>query len=200
MRGNIKIPLVGVGKIKPPGVVHNAAQEQVCQLGIEFKIAFENDLINQLAGGTGRGVHHVILGKILFNRVMVNLDAHFFGRQEPRRVANPASGGHIHHNCRIISRRHTLLIGLNFLPPPEVIILFPLFLVVNDYLVALVFLGVDPSYKVVTQRLADLTGTFGNDWHLLTAGAFVTMILPIVVFFSLQRFFVRGLLAGSVKG
>jgi alpha-glucoside transport system permease protein len=70
----------------------------------------------------------------------------------------------------------------------------------NDYLVALVFLGVDPSYKVVTQRLADLTGTFGNDWHLLTAGAFVTMILPIVVFFSLQRFFVRGLLAGSVKG
>ena len=70
----------------------------------------------------------------------------------------------------------------------------------NDYLVALTFLGVDPSYKVVTQRLADLTGTFGNDWHLLTAGAFVTMILPMLVFFGLQRYFVRGLLAGSVKG
>jgi alpha-glucoside transport system permease protein len=70
----------------------------------------------------------------------------------------------------------------------------------NDYLVALVFLGVDPNFKVVTQRLADLTGTFGSDWHLLTAGAFVTMILPLVVFFSLQRFFVRGLMAGSVKG
>jgi alpha-glucoside transport system permease protein len=70
----------------------------------------------------------------------------------------------------------------------------------NDYLVALVFLGVDPSYKVLTQRLADLTGTFGNAWHLLTAGAFVTMILPLVVFISLQRYFVRGLLAGSVKG
>jgi alpha-glucoside transport system permease protein len=70
----------------------------------------------------------------------------------------------------------------------------------NDYLVALTFLGVDPSYKVVTQRLADLTGTFGNDWHLLTAGAFFTMILPLVVFFALQRYFVRGLLAGSVKG
>jgi len=70
----------------------------------------------------------------------------------------------------------------------------------NDYLVALTFLGVDPSYKVVTQRLADLTGTFGNDWHLLTAGAFVTMILPLIVFFGLQRYFVRGLLAGSVKG
>lgn len=70
----------------------------------------------------------------------------------------------------------------------------------NDYLIALVFLGVDPSKKVVTQRLADLTGTFGNDWHLLTAGAFVTMLLPLIVFFALQRYFVRGLLAGSVKG
>jgi len=70
----------------------------------------------------------------------------------------------------------------------------------NDYLVALTFLGTDPTFKVLTQRLADLTGTFGSDWHLLTAGAFVTMILPLVVFFSLQRYFVRGLMAGSVKG
>jgi alpha-glucoside transport system permease protein len=70
----------------------------------------------------------------------------------------------------------------------------------NDYLVALVFLGVDPTYTVLTQRLADLTGTFGNAWHLLTAGAFVTMILPLVVFIALQRYFVRGLMAGSVKG
>jgi alpha-glucoside transport system permease protein len=70
----------------------------------------------------------------------------------------------------------------------------------NDYLVALVFLGVDPTKKVLTQRLADLTGTFGNDWHLLTAGAFVTMLLPLIVFIALQRYFVRGLLAGSVKG
>jgi alpha-glucoside transport system permease protein len=70
----------------------------------------------------------------------------------------------------------------------------------NDYLVALVILGVDPTLKVITQRLADLTGTFGNAWELLTAGAFVSMILPLLVFFALQRYFVRGLLAGSVKG
>ena len=70
----------------------------------------------------------------------------------------------------------------------------------NDYLVALTFLGVDPTYKVLTQRLADLTGTFGNQWQLLTAGAFVTMLLPMIVFFALQRYFVRGLMAGSVKG
>jgi len=70
----------------------------------------------------------------------------------------------------------------------------------NDYLVALIFLGGNPETKVITQRLADIVGSRGNDWHLLTAGAFITMLLPLIVFFSLQRFFVRGLLAGSVKG
>lgn len=70
----------------------------------------------------------------------------------------------------------------------------------NDYLVALIFLGGNPETKVVTQRLADIVGSRGNDWHLLTAGAFVTMILPLAVFFALQRYFVRGLMAGSVKG
>jgi alpha-glucoside transport system permease protein len=49
-------------------------------------------------------------------------------------------------------------------------------------------------------RLAEIIGSRGNDWHLLTAGAFISMALPLVVFFSLQRYFVRGLLAGSVKG
>lgn len=70
----------------------------------------------------------------------------------------------------------------------------------NDYLVALVFLGSNPEFEVVTQRLADLTGSRGNDWHLLTAGAFVSMLLPLIVFLALQRYFVRGLTAGSVKG
>ncbi len=70
----------------------------------------------------------------------------------------------------------------------------------NDYLVALIFLGSNPEYQVLTMRLANIVGDRGQDWHLLTAGAFVTMILPLVVFFSLQRYFVRGLLAGSVKG
>lgn len=70
----------------------------------------------------------------------------------------------------------------------------------NDLLVALVFLGANPEVEVLTQRLLGMLGTFGTDWHLLTAGAFVSMVLPLFVFFSLQRFFVRGLLAGSVKG
>lgn len=70
----------------------------------------------------------------------------------------------------------------------------------NDLLVALVFLGASPEVEVLTQRLLGMLGTFGTDWHLLTAGAFISMILPLFVFFSLQRYFVRGLLAGSVKG
>ncbi|MBT8217579.1 MAG: carbohydrate ABC transporter permease [Acidimicrobiia bacterium] len=70
----------------------------------------------------------------------------------------------------------------------------------NDLLVALVFLGGTPDVRVVTQALQELNGSRGQDWHLLTAGAFVTMVLPLTVFFALQRFFVRGLTAGSVKG
>ena len=70
----------------------------------------------------------------------------------------------------------------------------------NDLLVALVFLGTNPEVEVLTQRLLGMLGTFGTDWHLLTAGAFVTMLFPLIIFFSLQRYFVRGLLAGSVKG
>jgi alpha-glucoside transport system permease protein len=70
----------------------------------------------------------------------------------------------------------------------------------NDLLVALVFLGGSDEVRVVTLALNELNGSRGQDWHLLTAAAFVSMALPLVVFFSLQRFFVRGLTAGSVKG
>ncbi len=68
----------------------------------------------------------------------------------------------------------------------------------NDYLVALVFLG--EKNRVVTSALAAMVGEKGQDWHLLTSGAFLSMLLPLIVFFGLQRFFVRGLTAGSVKG
>jgi alpha-glucoside transport system permease protein len=70
----------------------------------------------------------------------------------------------------------------------------------NDLLVALIFLRSNPENSVVTIELQTLLGEFGSEWHLLTAGAFVTMVLPLIVFFSLQRFFIRGLTAGSVKG
>ena len=68
----------------------------------------------------------------------------------------------------------------------------------NDFLIATVF---GPSnLKPLTWKLNDLVGTKGTEWQRLTAGAFISMIVPLGVFFSLQRYFVRGLTAGAVKG
>jgi len=68
----------------------------------------------------------------------------------------------------------------------------------NDLLVGLTF--ADQDSRPLTVAVADLAGTRGNAWHLLTAGAFVSIVVPLIVFLALQRYFVRGLLAGSVKG
>lgn len=70
----------------------------------------------------------------------------------------------------------------------------------NDLLVALIFAGGRSNTAPLTVRLAELAGTRGNEWQRLTSGAFVSILIPLIVFLSLQRFFVRGLLAGSVKG
>ena len=70
----------------------------------------------------------------------------------------------------------------------------------NDLLVAYVFLGGTAENRVLTIALQGLNGSHGEDWHLLTSAAFITWCCPLVVFFSLQRYFVRGLTAGSVKG
>ncbi len=69
----------------------------------------------------------------------------------------------------------------------------------NDLLVALVFIGPGTN-EPVTVAATGLTGQLGQGWNLVTAGAFVTMLVPIAVFLALQRYFVRGLTAGAVKG
>jgi alpha-glucoside transport system permease protein len=69
----------------------------------------------------------------------------------------------------------------------------------NDLLVALVFLGPGAEVRVLPTALYQLIGSRGGSWHLLTAGAFITMVVPVIVFLLLQRAFVRGILAGSVK-
>jgi alpha-glucoside transport system permease protein len=69
----------------------------------------------------------------------------------------------------------------------------------NDLLVALTFLGPSTDLRVMPTALYALLGSRGGQWQLLTAGAFVTMALPLLVFIVLQRAFVRGILAGSVK-
>ncbi|WP_418275664.1 carbohydrate ABC transporter permease [Isoptericola jiangsuensis] len=68
----------------------------------------------------------------------------------------------------------------------------------NDLLVGLTFAA--RPYQPMTVAVAELAGSRGGDWHLLTAGAFISMIVPLVVFIALQRYFVRGMLAGAVKG
>jgi alpha-glucoside transport system permease protein len=70
----------------------------------------------------------------------------------------------------------------------------------NDLLVALTFAGGGTAVAPITVALANLSGTRGTAWHLLSAGAFISIIVPVTVFLLLQRYFVRGLLAGSVKG
>lgn len=70
----------------------------------------------------------------------------------------------------------------------------------NDLLVAAVFLGQGEGKTVMTQQLVELLGSRGDNWEILTSGAFISIVVPIIVFLSMQRYFVRGLLAGSVKG
>ena len=70
----------------------------------------------------------------------------------------------------------------------------------NDLLVALIYLGGAPKVAPMTLTIANLTNSLGQGWQLLTAAAFISMMLPLIVFFSMQRYFVRGILAGSVKG
>ena len=84
------------------------------------------------------------------------------------------------------------------MPSIASIAIFQFLWVWNDLLVALVF--ADGAVAPMTKLLAEITGSRGQDWYLLTAGAFVSMVVPLIVFFALQRFFVRGLLAGSTKG
>ncbi len=70
----------------------------------------------------------------------------------------------------------------------------------NDLLVALVFLGGSPDVAPMTVTVSNLVNSLGQNWQLLTAAAFVSMSVPLAVFFSLQRFVVRGIIAGSIKG
>jgi alpha-glucoside transport system permease protein len=70
----------------------------------------------------------------------------------------------------------------------------------NDLLVALIILGGTPDVAPLPVQISSLVSSLGQGWHLLTAAAFISMMLPLVVFFALQRYFVRGILGGSVKG
>ncbi len=92
----------------------------------------------------------------------------------------------------------TMVLPLSF-PALASFAIFQFLWVWNDLLVATVFLGNSEKTLVLTGRLRELLGSRGDNWEILTSGAFISIIVPLIVFFSLQRYFVRGLLAGSVK-
>ncbi len=76
--------------------------------------------------------------------------------------------------------------------------IFQFVYIFNDLLIGKVYGGA--KNKPIIAKLVELSGTRGQSWHLLTAAAFVSMLTPLIVFFALQKHFVRGLLAGAVKG
>jgi alpha-glucoside transport system permease protein len=86
------------------------------------------------------------------------------------------------------------------LPAIAAFSIFQFLWVWNDLLVALTFAGGNLDIAPLTVRVAELAGTRDNAWYLLSAGAFVSIVVPVTIFLAGQRYFIRGLLAGSVKG
>lgn len=80
------------------------------------------------------------------------------------------------------------------------LVIFQFLWVWNDLLVALIFVGGTPAVAPMTVTVSNLVNSLGQNWQLLTAAAFISMLLPMVVFFTLQQYFVRGILAGAIKG
>jgi alpha-glucoside transport system permease protein len=80
------------------------------------------------------------------------------------------------------------------------LVIFQFVFVWNDLLVALIFIGPNTDNQPLTQALASLVSSYGSGWQYLAAAGFIAMIVPLLIFLSLQRFFVRGISAGSVKG
>ena len=85
------------------------------------------------------------------------------------------------------------------MPALAALAIFQFLWVWNDLLVAMILMG-DPDLAPMTLRITNLVSSFGSQYQLLTAAAFVSMAVPLLVFFALQRYFVQGLLAGAVKG
>ena len=151
----------------------------------------------QLAGSNapGGGFYTIWLSHSMFALPLAIYLLHNFMREVPGELIEAArvdGAGHV----RIFSR---IMLPL-MTPAIAAFGIFQFLWVWNDLLVALVFAGGNQDTSPLTVRLAELSGTRGQDWHLLAAGAFVSLIIPLIVFLAGQRYFVRGLLAGSVKG
>jgi alpha-glucoside transport system permease protein len=118
---------------------------------------------------------------------------HNFMKEIPRELIEAArmdGAGHVQIFFKVLMPLLT--------PALAAFAIFQFLWVWNDLLVALTFAG--PEVQPLTVGIANLSGTRGTAWHLLSAGAFISIVVPMAVFLALQRFFVRGLLAGGLKG
>jgi alpha-glucoside transport system permease protein len=150
-----------------------------------------------LAGGDapGGGFYTIWLSHSIFALPLAIYLLHNFMKEIPAELVEAATvdgAGHV----RIFTRIMLPLMA----PAIAAFAIFQFLWVWNDLLVALVFAGGGNEVAPITLQLANLSGTRGTAWQLLSAGAFVSIIVPVTVFLLLQRYFVRGLLAGSVKG
>jgi alpha-glucoside transport system permease protein len=143
----------------------------------------------------GGGFYTVWISHTIFAMPLAIFLLHNFMREIPGELVESArvdGAGHVQIFSRIMLPLMT--------PAIAAFGIFQFLWVWNDLLVALVFAGGSPDVSPLTVRLAALAGERGQDWYLLSAGAFVSLVVPLIVFLALQRYFVRGLLAGSVKG
>jgi alpha-glucoside transport system permease protein len=153
-------------------------------------------LLTQYVNWGLNGTYWVLwLSHAMFGLPLAIFLLHNFMREIPRELVEAArvdGAGHVQIFLRVVMPLMT--------PAIASFAIFQFLWVWNDLLVALAFAGNTPEVAPLTARLSDMVGSRGSAWHLLSAGAFISMVVPMVVFLALQRFFVRGLLAGSVKG
>jgi alpha-glucoside transport system permease protein len=145
--------------------------------------------------GLGNSYWSVWLSHTIFALPLATFLIHNFMRELPGELMEAArvdGAGHVTIFFRILLPLLT--------PALAAFGIFQFLWVWNDLLVSLVFLGGTPDVAPLTVRVAELSGSRGSAWYLLSAGAFISMIVPVVVFIALQRYFVRGLLAGGLKG
>jgi alpha-glucoside transport system permease protein len=149
--------------------------------------------VNKL--GFGASYWSVWLSHTIFALPLATFLIHNFMRELPAELMEAArvdGAGHVTIFFKILLPLLT--------PALAAFGIFQFLWVWNDLLVSLVFLGGTPDVAPITVRVAELSGSRGSAWYLLSAGAFISMIVPVAVFLALQRFFVRGLLAGGLKG
>jgi alpha-glucoside transport system permease protein len=145
--------------------------------------------------GLGGSFWVLWLSHALFGLPLAVFLLHNFMKDIPRSLVEAArvdGAGHVTVFFRIIL---PLMV-----PAIASFAIFQFLWVWNDLLVALSFGGNTPELAPITAKLSDMAGSLGSRWHLMSAAAFVSMLVPVGVFLALQRYFVRGLLAGSVKG